>query len=538
MKTVIISASFFLILSIGLSQEITWDWQTTFGGTGSNHPIVLTQDHMNNSLVLGVFNGELILDTTVLNSGIADHYYLAKFNDFGDACWIKDLYYSGLSYAVDIDANLDNEIFVAGKEITNPLYGEGFIKVVKFNDQGAELSEIKTDTVRYSDITCLELDDSGSIYISGGYSYDFSIDTIDWVQNNGIDMFYIKLDTAGNVLFGRNAWISGMDGYGVYKMATDAFGNSVLGGAIAAVADFGNGVTLNPVGIAPFAVYYDAIGNAQWAKNGISNCQGELSDLDIYNGKVFTTGYYCEDLVFGDDTISAPSNLNMYFATFFIDGSLDTLFSLSSIGSNGDDQGVNITHDSFGNFYFTGGFGDTLIFGTDTLLEDTSFVSPDLIADDYMVGKYDSDHNPIAAYRLNNIENFFGWGDLYTNPAGDVYFVGVSLDTVNKSNTGQSYIAKKGSIAFGIPQEEYCFSRPLLKSYPNPVSDKITVKLTDRNDKISRYEIYNIDGKILSAGTADSSSTEISTGSLSDGNYIICVLSDKGNRFSVKFLKQ
>jgi hypothetical protein len=305
--------------------------------------------------------------------------------------------------------------------------------------------------------------------------------------------------------------------------------------------DFGNGVELNPVGIAPFFVKFDSTGTAEWGEAGNASwCQAELQDLTVSNGKIAICGMFCEKFALGGDTLDYPMETNMYFASFFENGTLDTLFSVSS-GTSGVftmayDHATNIATDVQGNVYFNAMFGDTMFFAADTILLDTTDVSSIFLSDDYMVGMFDSTFQPQWAYSLGNIIDFHGWGDLYSDELGNVFFVGVQLDSATKSVTGNSFVAKKGSPNVGLNDVERS-GYALLKAYPNPVINSLSLELTDKYDKIISYEVYSIDGKRIFNGVANSTSILLDMTSYIDSYYIVRINTEKGLKYSAKILK-
>lgn len=540
MKRQIIILAFFLFGALsGIGQTINWDWQTIFQGSGFNYPIRMTQDSSGNSIVLGAFDGDLILDTSTVTC-FGTHYYLAKFNNSGDPMWVKDLFDNELNIATDVDVNPAGEIFVSGWKDA-----AGF-RILRLNPDGDLLSTISAVNNGYPDfnsIRAIEVTANNSIYIAGYYNGLLQLDTINnTTVNEDYCYFFIKMNSTGQVQFFKHG-VTGdlINPFGVTNMQKDINNNFYIGGTTIRDMDFGNGVTLVPTTSCPFIVKFDSSGTAQWAVGSSSYIQAELQDFAVTDSKVYATGMFSEDFAIGGDTLYYPMESNIFFTAFSTDGTLDTVFSLSSVVpetmTTGYDHGTNIACDAQGNIYFTAMFGDTLYFGNDTLFCDTTFSSSIFMSDDYMVGKFDSLFQPVWAYTIGNIDNMLNWGDLYSTDNGNIFFVGVAFDSTKAGNC-KSFIAKKGN---GITTDNDLYNRPataLIKSYPNPVADRITIELADKNDKINKFAIFSISGTNMCSGTSQSYVTEINTSSLGNGNYIIRAYSEKGNVFSVKFLKQ
>ena len=265
--------------------------------------------------------------------------------------------------------------------------------------------------------TSTTTDPFGNVFVTGFYTDTITFGSFTLFNEGNKDMFIVKYDATGNVL-----WANGAGGSGEDKgtsIATDSQGNVYVTGIFAfdSIA-FGGFTLINSGSISVFIVKYDANGNVLWAKSnlGAGNNQGKGICTDA-SGNVYITGFFSGSyFLFGSDTLyNSPGNFNDMFIVKF-DASGNTLWAKSEGGSQSE-QGLSTTTDPSGNVYVTGVYvTSSMTVGTYTLVN--SGVDYNLF-----IVKYDSSGNVVWA--KSGMGSVSDWGFSPTiDASGNVYITG------------------------------------------------------------------------------------------------------------------
>ncbi|TRZ70083.1 MAG: T9SS C-terminal target domain-containing protein [Bacteroidetes bacterium] len=274
-------------------------------------------------------------------------------------------------------------------------------------------------------------DGSGNVYVMG-YIGDPSVTfgTITLTNNGGYDMYIVKYDASGNVLWAKSAGGSNNDcGYGI---ATDGSGNVyVLGDFTSSSITFGTIKLTNAASgkTDMFIVKYDPSGNVVWAKRAgtIHNSGMALSHpghqiVTDGSGNVYVDGSFdTPSVTFGTTTLTnaGTAGSDMFLVRYNAnDGSV---VWAKSAGGSGNDVGQGIAADGSGNVYVTGHFSSSsLTFGTTKLTNAGS--------DDIFIVKYDVTGNAIWAASAGGSNSDYSNG-ITTDGSGNSYVTGGFMST-------------------------------------------------------------------------------------------------------------
>ncbi|MGZ4038239.1 MAG: T9SS type A sorting domain-containing protein, partial [Bacteroidia bacterium] len=218
-----------------------------------------------------------------------------------------------------------------------------------------------------------------------------------------LNMFLVKYDPNGNVLWARNS--TGTVGIVANSVCTDAAGNTLITGYfLDSVATLGT-YTLTNGGTAEniFLAKYDAAGNVLWATSeGSTGYDFGNAVCTDGAGNVYLTGAFQSPVIsFGTYTLTNTGVQNVFLAKYDMNG--NALWAERAAGSYAD-QGNSVTCDVAGNVYITGFFkSPSVSFGTYTLTNSVGVNVPNI----FMV-KYDATGNVLWARGAGGSGGFFG----------------------------------------------------------------------------------------------------------------------------------
>ncbi|HKR04475.1 MAG TPA: T9SS type A sorting domain-containing protein [Bacteroidia bacterium] len=287
-------------------------------------------------------------------------------------------------------------------------------------------------------------DAAGNVYVVGHFyspAITFGSTTL---NNSGLtDMFLVKYNAAGNVVWARKAGSTGSEW--VYGVAVDITGNVYIAGQFNSPSITFGSITLNTAGAYDiFFAKYDAAGNVLWARRaGGTQVDGAISVVTDASGNTYVAGNFSSPSVtFGTTTLPIMGGADMFLAKY--DAAGNALWARCA-GEFNDDLAYSIASDATGNVYMTGTFGSTSIaFGSITL------TNANVCVDEIFIVKYNASGTALWA------KSAMGGGSDYayavaTDVSGNVYMSGffyspsITFGSISLSNPGGStaiFIAK------------------------------------------------------------------------------------------------
>jgi len=274
------------------------------------------------------------------------------------------------------------------------------------------------------------LDAAGNVYATGHFT-----GTVDFDPNNGVfnltssgssDIFIIKLDTSGNLVWAKKMGGSYYD-YG-HSVAVDAAGNVYATGSFSVTADFDPPRQSNLISTGSwdvFIVKLDSSGNFVWAKRfGDFLPDGGSSVAVDAAGNVYATGNFQGtadfDPSFGTFNLISAGDDDIFIVKLNVSGNL---VWAKQFGGTFDDDGTSIAVDDAGNVFATGHLQGTVDFdpGPGTLpLSGHNWVSA-------FVTKLDASGNLIWAKHSGGDYSF----SLAIDAGANVYTTGFFEDTAD-----------------------------------------------------------------------------------------------------------
>ncbi len=402
--------------------------------------------------------------------------FVIKFDAAGNVLWKKragGIACEGTCVCTDPNGNL----FMAGTfgcaeitfdtiTVTNPHLGGPFpypdVFVVKYDASGNVLWAKSEGSYLTDNAKSICSDASGNLYFTGSFGgNDITFGTVDLHNSGFYDLFLVKYDAKGNVLWARNeggtGGTGGTEGTGI---CTDKDGNLLITGFFKwHDASFG-GINLTNEGDTDiFLIKYDPSGKVIWVKsaNGPAGEEAFGISTDASNNIYITGNFQSPTLTFGATTLINGGRYNTFITKY--DAAGEVLWARSTGGTD-EDFGMSVSADAHGSVYAAGYFkSPTLRFG---------------------------------AIDLKNVDPYgTDW---------DMYLVKIGSPNRIEENPGQQ----------------------LVTIFPNPADDQIRVSIAS-NLTGSIYHIYNHLGQEVMTGKLNFEKTTIDWHHLSAGLYLIGV---------------
>src|SRR6266571_827362 len=345
-------------------------WANQAGGSNfDDYGLAIALDAAGNCYVTGAFSGDATFGTNTLHNVGGSDIFIAKYDTAGNLQWAKQAggvsLNSGRGIAVDSAGNC----YVTGvfqgtgpfgdTNLTAHSVADFDIFVAKYDTMG-ELVWVQQaggslDDVGYG----IAVDNGGNCYVTGYFKSPTasfgSFTLLNSTSTNSADIFVAKYDSAGNVLWAKQAGGADVD-YG-YAIAVDTSGNSFLSGVFSGTATFGS-IVLNNLGTTHFiAKYSGSAGAVQWAQaisGGTDDGSGVVAVDTAGNG--YFTGWFSGTASFGNTNLTSIGKDDVFVAKF--DSAGHQLW-VKQAGGTDYDRGYGIAADNFGNTYVAGFFASS-----------------------------------------------------------------------------------------------------------------------------------------------------------------------------------
>lgn len=210
----------------------------------------------------------------------------------------------------------------------------------------------------------MELRENNHVIVTGTFQESMSIGTTT-VEAPASESFYLA-DFAED---GSLAWIAVSNALSGVDVCCLENGMIAVTGLLTDSAQFAPGEPLAHHGKQDiFLAVYSSDGEMLWASSIGSSGDDQVTCLRSYNNEIYLGGYHLDTLYAGNDTIVPESGFEQSFLLAF--DTLGTLFSISSLVSDGKAQLNASAFDADGNMYLLGNFTGTLHVDTFSLLAD------------------------------------------------------------------------------------------------------------------------------------------------------------------------
>jgi len=284
-KHLLITILFFAATENLYAQVPSWKWAKNAIATQYDQSSTVATDASGNVIVSGYFASDSIIfgPVTLQNAGPGfDDMFIAKYDSSGNFIWAQSAGGSmddkGFSVTTDASDNIYLTGYFYSPVITFGTYtftnagSVGDIFIVKYDPSGNILWATKEGGPGVEIPYSINVDATGNMVVVGRFSsLSITFGTYPLTQAGSMDVFVVKYDAAGNVLWAKGA--GGGSNDEAYSVDVDAAGNILVAGYFATTALFGT-ITLTSVSgqADAFLAKYDTSGNVLWAKK--AGCSG------------------------------------------------------------------------------------------------------------------------------------------------------------------------------------------------------------------------------------------------------------------------
>jgi hypothetical protein len=297
----------------------------------------------------------------------------------------------------------------------------------------------------YNNAVCS--DANGNVYVTGtfqGSSITFGSYTLNNTGTGALNIFVVKYDASGNVLWAQGA--GGTDNDWAYGICVDASGNVYVTGYFRSPSITFGTITLNNTVIAGgsrdiFITKFNSVGSVLWAQSagGSGDDMSNSICLDA-NNNVYITGTFGWDsnIAFGNDSLISKGAYDIFIAKY--DSSGNFIWARNDGGTQ-EDGGLGICIDASNNIYITGYFQTLATFDIDTI-HGIGNVS-------ICIAKFDTSGNNIWAKSAVGTLYDWNYGTSIAASGNSVYITGYFMysvifgsDTLGNSGNWSIFTAK------------------------------------------------------------------------------------------------
>jgi hypothetical protein len=300
-------------------------WAKKAGGADWDEAKGVSTDASGNVFVTGQYKSSSVTfgTTTLTNSGLVD-VFTVKYDGSGNVLWAKKGGGGSNDYGYGISTDANGNAFITGSiaglgsvfgsDTLHPS-GSPSIFTVKYDPSGNVLWA-KTPTGGGAGLG-IAADAGGNAAVTGWFGGPITFGSTTLTNAGGYDMFIVKYDATGNVLWANRA--GGTSDDNTLGITCDATGNIIAtGGFMSPSITFGSTTLTNTSSgaIDIFVVKYDSNGNLVWAKGaGGTGTEAGYSVSADAGGDAYITGqYWNAPITFGSATLTNAGSNDFYIA--------------------------------------------------------------------------------------------------------------------------------------------------------------------------------------------------------------------------------
>lgn len=537
---------YFIACPLHIFGQASWHWAANevTPPTGFNAGKSVCTDTEGNVIVSGYFRstsvtfGSITL-TNVDPSGNTEDAFTVKYDPGGNVLWAKSAGGTGREWINSVCADADGNIFITGwfegpsfiiDADTLVTSGWADVFIAKYDPNGNVLWSRSATGAGYEESFGICTDADGNTYITGNFVSSTIAFGSHILVNSAppmtCDLFVVKFDTAGNVLWARRG-----DGPGdnlSQSISADSWGNVFIAGGYYGTMAFGSSLLLynnNQSVYSPnaFIAKYDTNGNILWAK---SAGQPDYADQSYSvstdgSGSAYITGFfYTPSISFDSVSLSNAGYADIFIAKY---DSIGNVVWAKRAGGPSDETGYAVAADSAGTVFITGQFSEpACTFGALVVTTPVNGYIPLFLV------KYDGNGNAICGSALESAGN--QKNGIIAGDTGTVFLCGafgapqLTLGSTVLTLTGSSSaFAAKYSCEDEVSSLSEWNSEEAVTVFPNPTSGKIFLHSTHSAGTVL---VTNALGEIVYSSVIENPSLAIDLSNQAEGIYFYEIIGE------------
>lgn len=304
------------------SQTSNWLWARQATGIDLQEGVSIATDAFGNVYATGYYTSAITFGSITLPTVTGRAIFIVKYSSTGIVLWAQKAGGTSVDNPRGITTDTAGNVYVTGifqsativfgtYTLVNVNPGTTYdVFTAKYSPTGTVLWAKSAGGNSNDTGNAIITDSSGSVYITGYFSSPSIIfDTDTLINTSTGDMFFVKYDTGGNLLWAKCAG-GGSTNVGT-SVRTDKIGNEyVTGSFFSSSIVFDTTVLVNAGGFDIFVVKYDTNGNVIWAKSygGTGGDFAHSITTDSLNNIYVTGDYSSPIIVFNPDTLINVDN--------------------------------------------------------------------------------------------------------------------------------------------------------------------------------------------------------------------------------------
>ncbi|WP_437779311.1 hypothetical protein [Sorangium sp. So ce1097] len=264
-------------------------WSARFGGAGDQEGITATLDDFGDLFVAGNFEGSVDFGDGPLVSAGGTDVFVAKWSSDGDLLWSHRFGGPGDDRVARAPHTVGSDLVITGSfEETidfggGPLVSAGGkdVFVAKLGDAGEHLFSHRyggpADQEGHAVAT---VGFAGHVLLTGSFEGSIDLGSAPLVSAGGRDAFVARLDSAGNLLWGRG-FGGAEDDSGDAILLEPVGGNALVTGSFRGAVSFGGDPLVSAGGVDTFVARLDPSGAHLWSRRFGDEGDDVVTDIGI-----------------------------------------------------------------------------------------------------------------------------------------------------------------------------------------------------------------------------------------------------------------
>jgi len=262
-------------------------WAKSAGGSGNDYGNSIATDGSGDVYVTGRFSSSSITfgNTTLYNAGTSSQdMFVVKYDASGTVFWATSAGGTGGDLDGGVAIGAGGDVYVTGS-FSSPSIAFGNNITLTNADNSGYINKVDMFIVKYGTdgkavwaknavgrsngwgIATHGSEGSENVFVTGSFnSSSITFGTTTLKNSGSADIFIVKYDASGNVLWAKSA--GGTGGDIAWSIATDGSGNAFVTGSFTSTSITFGTITLSNTNNCGdmFIAKYDADGNVPWAK--------------------------------------------------------------------------------------------------------------------------------------------------------------------------------------------------------------------------------------------------------------------------------